>query len=102
MNDDSASISAHRADSSTLLATLTTPSETLIAARGGAGGRGNAFFASANQRAPGGAPVLRESALRLAERGAEGEVRRLLLRLPQIADVGLLGAPNAGKSTLLR
>ena len=62
----------------------------LVLARGGRGGRGNRSFLSNSNRAP------RES-----EPGAEGEERWLRLELRLIADVGLLGMPNAGKSTLL-
>jgi GTP-binding protein len=62
----------------------------LIVARGGRGGRGNRSFLSNRNRAP-----------RFAEPGAPGEERWLRLDLRLIADVGLLGSPNAGKSTLL-
>src|ERR687892_124206 len=74
-----------------LVADLAKDGERALLARGGGGGLGNIHFKSSVNRAP-----------RQFTRGEPGEVRKLALELRVLADVGLLGLPNAGKSTLIR
>jgi GTP-binding protein len=78
------------ADTGETLADLTLPGESVLAVKGGRGGRGNTAFTSSVNQAPDN-----------AEPGHPGQERRLRLELKLIAEIGLIGLPNAGKSTLL-
>jgi GTP-binding protein len=77
-------------ESGTLIADLDRPGAEIVLAKGGKGGRGNARFATSRNRAP-----------RRFDEGRPGEERTVLLRLKLMADVGLVGMPNSGKSTLI-
>jgi GTP-binding protein len=78
-------------DTGALMGELLSPGERLVVAQGGRGGKGNAHFVSSRLRSP-----------RFAQPGEPGTEQRLRLELQILADVGLVGAPNAGKTTLLK
>ncbi|MFN8493682.1 MAG: GTPase ObgE [Caldilineaceae bacterium] len=78
------------AETGEIIADLAQLGQTVLAARGGRGGRGNTVFKSARNKAP-----------RIAENGEKGEEFAIELELKLVADVGIIGVPNAGKSTLL-
>ncbi|MGZ3596582.1 MAG: GTPase ObgE [Syntrophales bacterium] len=78
------------ADSGEIIADLAVDGEASIVAKGGAGGKGNAWFATSTNQAP-----------RYAQNGIKGEERWITLELKLLADVGIIGLPNVGKSTFI-
>jgi len=78
------------AESNKIIADLDTVAKSVIIAKGGKGGKGNSNFATSTNQAP-----------RYAENGKKGESKKIILELKLIADVGIVGFPNAGKSTLI-
>ena len=78
------------ADSSEILADLTTPGQRLVVCKGGRGGKGNQHYATSRNQAP-----------RMAEKGEPPQEKNLKLELKLLADVGIVGVPNAGKTSFL-
>lgn len=78
------------AETGKIIKDMVVPGERFIVAKGGRGGRGNTHFVSPTRQAP-----------RFAEEGKKGEEKTLILELKLLADCGIVGVPNAGKSTLL-
>lgn len=79
------------AETGKIVADLSNPGQTELILKGGRGGRGNSHFATATRQAP-----------RFSEDGDKGEEKEVILELKLLADVGLLGFPNVGKSTFLK
>lgn len=77
-------------ETQTIIADLNEENQTFLLLKGGRGGRGNAFFKSSTNQTP-----------RYAQEGKEGETRELILELKLLADLAIIGLPNAGKSTLI-
>lgn len=78
------------ADTNKVIVDFTKPEQTFLLAKGGKGGLGNSHFATSTKQAP-----------RIAQTGKKGEEKKIRLELKLLADVGLIGFPNAGKSTLI-
>lgn len=80
----------YNADTGDLIGDMVEPEQTLVVVKGGRGGRGNQHFATSRNQTP-----------QMAERGEPEEANKLKLELKLIADIGIVGVPNAGKSSLL-